>query len=51
MMQEEYDEAGVEEGQGHDHSLVALHWGEHLVQKRVQVGKTTHKDCDSNQAA
>ena len=44
MVQNEYNEAGVEGSQGHHDALVALHGGEHLVQEWIQIREAAHED-------
>ena len=47
-MQDEDNETCVEGGQGHNDALVALDWGEHLVQERVQIREAAHEDHYGN---
>ena len=49
VVEDEDDEAGVEEGEGHHHALVTLDRRKHLVQEGVQVGETAHENGDGYQ--
>lgn len=44
MVQDEYNETGVESGQGHHDPLVALHTHEHLVQEWTKIREAAHED-------
>lgn len=50
MVEDEDDEAGVEEGEGHHHALVTLDRRKHLVQEGIQVGETAHENGDCYKA-